>query len=118
MAEIGRPNSDGAISFTTRPSASRISLTTLGAISTPPLAMAAPTRAICIGLACTSCCPMAEVATNDFAPSNSLAGGMLPSAKGSSNGTFWSNPNLWACSTSLAPPSFRPISPNTTLHEI
>ena len=77
--------------------------------------MAAPTRAICKGLASTLCCPIAE---------NATAGGLFrddagiwPSEKGTSSGTCWLKPNFSACARSLSAPSRRPISPKTTLHE-
>ena len=71
-----------------------------------------------MGFASTSCCPIAEKATAGSAPAKFFAGGIWPSAQGSSNGTVWSNPNFCACSTSAAAPTFNPTSPNTTLQEI
>ncbi len=54
VGDTARCHSSGPMRRMTRPSGSRISRTTWGAMSTPPLAMAPATVAICRGVTATS----------------------------------------------------------------
>ena len=100
----------------TRPSASRISRTTWGFISIPPLAMAPATRAICSGVTAMSPWPMAALAKLGLLCSNVPAAGPPLRAAGRSKGTSSVIPKAFIPPTSFSPRS-RPICPNVVLHD-
>ena len=95
-AEMGCPSWVGPNDLISTPCGSRIWRTRCGCISAPPFPMAAPTRAICKGLAETSCWPIAEKASAGVLSGTSEGLGKVPSENGMSKSTVPSNPNFLA----------------------
>src|SRR5438270_13154275 len=83
---------------------------TWGVIAVPLLAMAAPASAICSGVDCTSCWPMADLASAGLSNLNADAGGNSDCATdGRSSGGVELNPNPLAPALIFWAPRSRPI---------
>ena len=116
VGDTARFHSSGPMRRMTCPSSSRISRTTWGAMSTPPLAMAPATVAICRGVTATSPWPMAALAKLGLFLSNVPGAGPPLRDSGRSKGTSSPIPKARIPSTSFSPRS-RPICPNVVLQD-
>src|SRR5437763_15629212 len=91
---------------------------TWGAMATPLLAIAAPESAICSGVDCTSCWPMADLASAGLSKRNADAGGNNDLATaGRSRGGAALKPKRSAPLDIFWAPRSRPIWANAVLQE-
>src|SRR6266513_885657 len=87
-------------------------------MATPLLAMAAPASAICRGVDCTSCWPMADLASAGLSKRNADAGGNSDLATaGRSRGGAALKPKASAPAVSFWAPRSRPICAKAVLQD-